>query len=136
MHGFIKRDMPVNAKETDQASAALIRDLKQRGLLDDTLVIWGGEFGRTPMNQGDGRDHHIKGFSLWMAGGGIKGGITHGETDELGYNAVKDVVEVHDLHATMLHLLGIDHQRMTYRYLGRDFRLTDVAGKVVKGILA
>ncbi len=136
MHGFIKRDMPVNAKETDQASAALIRDLKQRGMLDDTLVIWGGEFGRTPMNQGDGRDHHIKGFSLWMAGGGIKPGITYGETDDLGYNAVKDVVEVHDLHATMLHLMGIDHLRMTYRYLGRDFRLTDVAGKVVKGILA
>jgi uncharacterized protein (DUF1501 family) len=136
MHGFIKRDMPVNAKETDQASAALIRDLKQRGMLDDTLVIWGGEFGRTPMNQGDGRDHHIKGFSLWMAGGGIKPGITYGETDELGYNAVKDVVEVHDLHATMLHLMGIDHLRMTYRYLGRDFRLTDVAGKVVQGILA
>jgi hypothetical protein len=136
MHGFIKRDMPVNAKETDQASAALIRDLKQRGLLDDTLVIWGGEFGRTPMNQGNGRDHHIKGFSLWMAGGGIKGGVTYGETDELGYNAVKDMVQVHDLHATMLHLMGIDHQRMTYRYLGRDFRLTDVAGKVVKGILA
>jgi hypothetical protein len=136
MHGFIKRDMPVNAKETDQASAALVRDLKQRGLLDDTLVIWGGEFGRTPMNQGNGRDHHIKGFSLWMAGGGIKPGITYGETDELGYYAVKDVVEVHDLHATMLYLMGIDHQRMTYRYLGRDFRLTDVAGKVVKGILA
>ena len=136
MHNAIKRDMAVNAKETDQASAALIRDLKQRGMLDDTLVIWGGEFGRTPMNQGDGRDHHIKGFSLWMAGGGIKPGITYGETDDLGYNAVKDVVEVHDLHATMLHLMGIDHLRMTYRYLGRDFRLTDVAGKVVQGILA
>ena len=136
MHGFIKRDMPVNAKETDQASAALIRDLKQRGMLDDTLVIWGGEFGRTPMNQGDGRDHHIKGFSLWMAGGGIRPGITYGATDDLGYNAVKDVVEVHDLHATMLHLMGIDHLRMTYRYLGRDFRLTDVAGKVVQGVLA
>jgi hypothetical protein len=136
MHGDLKRDMPVNAKETDQASAALIKDLKQRGLLNDTLVIWGGEFGRTPMNQGNGRDHHIKGFSIWMAGGGIKPGITHGETDELGYNAVKDVVEVHDLHATMLQLLGIDHLRMTFRYLGRDFRLTDVAGKVVEGILA
>jgi hypothetical protein len=136
MHGNLKRDMPVNAKETDQASAALVKDLKQRGLLDDTLVIWGGEFGRTPMNQGDGRDHHIKGFSLWMAGGGIKPGITYGATDELGYNAVKDVVEVHDLHATMLYLLGIDHLKMTYRYQGRDFRLTDVAGKVVQGILA
>ena len=95
--------MPINAKETDQASAALVKDLKQRGLLDDTLVIWGGEFGRTPMNQGTGRDHHIKGFSIWLAGGGIKPGITYGETDELGYNAVKDVVHVHDLHATMLH---------------------------------
>ena len=136
MHGDLKRDMPINAKETDQASAALIKDLKQRGLLDDTLVLWGGEFGRTPMNQGTGRDHHIKGFSLWMAGGGIRPGISYGETDELGYNAVKDVVEVHDLHATMLYLLGIDHLRMTFRYLGRDFRLTDVAGKVVKGILA
>jgi hypothetical protein len=136
MHSDLKRDMPVNAKETDQASAALVKDLKQRGLLDDTLVLWGGEFGRTPMNQGSGRDHHIKGFSLWLAGGGIRPGITYGETDELGYNAVKDVVEVHDLHATMLHLLGIDHLRMTYRYLGRDFRLTDVAGTVVKAILA
>ncbi len=136
MHGRLKHDMPINAKETDQASAALVRDLKQRGLLDDTLVIWGGEFGRTPMNQGDGRDHHIKGFSIWMAGGGIRPGITYGETDELGYYAVKDAVDVHDLHATMLYLLGIDHLRMTYRYLGRDFRLTDVAGNVVKGILA
>jgi hypothetical protein len=136
MHSDLKRDMPVNASEVDQASAALVKDLKQRGLLDDTLVIWGGEFGRTPMNQGNGRDHHIKGFSIWMAGGGIKPGITFGETDDLGYNAVGDVVEVHDLHATMLYLLGIDHLRMTYRYLGRDFRLTDVAGKVVKGILA
>jgi hypothetical protein len=136
MHGDLKRDMPINAKEVDQASAALVKDLKQRGLLADTLVLWGGEFGRTPMNQGTGRDHHIKGFSIWMAGGGIKPGITYGETDELGYYAVKDVVEVHDLHATMFRLLGIDHLRMTYRYLGRDFRLTDVAGKVVEGILA
>jgi len=136
MHGDLKRDMPINAGETDRASAALVKDLKQRGLLADTLVLWGGEFGRTPMNQGTGRDHHIKGFSIWMAGGGIKPGITYGETDELGYYAVKDVVEVHDLHATMLRLLGIDHLRMTYRYLGRDFRLTDVAGKVVEGILA
>jgi len=136
MHGELKRDMPVNAKETDQASAALIKDLKQRGLLDDTLVVWGGEFGRTPMNQGSGRDHHIKGFSLWMAGGGIKPGITYGATDDLGYNAVKDPVEVHDLHATMLHLLGIDHLRMTFHYQGRDFRLTDVKGNVVKGIVA
>ena len=104
-------------------------------MLDDTLVIWGGEFGRTPMAQGDGRDHHIKGFSIWMAGGGIKGGITHGATDELGYAAVEDVVHVHDLHATILHLFGIDHTRLTYRFQGRDFRLTDVAGKVVEQIL-
>ena len=110
-------------------AAALITDLKQRGMLDDTLVIWGGEFGRTPMAQGDGRDHHIKGFSMWLAGGGIKGGITYGATDELGYNAVENVVHVHDLHATILHLLGIDHKRLTYRFQGRDFRLTDVAGQ-------
>ena len=136
MHGALKRDMPINARETDQATAALIKDLKQRDMLKDTIVVWGGEFGRTPMNQGDGRDHHIQGFSMWVAGGGFKPGITWGETDELGYHAVKDVVEVHDLHATMLHLLGIDHERMTYRYQGRDFRLTDVAGKVIGGILA
>ena len=105
-------------------------------MLDDTLVIWGGEFGRTPMAQGNGRDHHIKGFSIWMAGGGIKAGISHGETDELGYAAVEDVVHVHDLHATMLHLFGIDHKRLTYRFQGRDFRLTDVAGHPIKGIMA
>jgi hypothetical protein len=134
-HGNIKNGMLVTAKAVDQASAALIADLKQRGMLDETLVIWGGEFGRTPMAQGDGRDHHIKGFSLWMAGGGIKGGISYGETDELGYNAVKDLVHVHDLHATILYLLGIDHERLTYRYQGRDFRLTDVAGQVVRPIL-
>ena len=105
-------------------------------MLDDTLVIWGGEFGRTPMAQGNGRDHHIKGFSIWLAGGGIKGGISHGATDEFGYNAVEDVVHVHDLHATMLHLLGIDHKRLTYKFQGRDFRLTDVHGNVVEKILA
>ena len=105
-------------------------------MLDDTLVVWGGEFGRTPMAQGNGRDHHIKGFSMWLAGGGIKGGITYGATDELGYNAVENVVHVHDLHATMLHLLGIDHKRLTYRFQGRDFRLTDVSGTVVNDILA
>jgi len=135
MHGALKRDMPVNAQEVDQASAALIKDLKQRGMLDDTLVVWGGEFGRTPMNQGDGRDHHIKGFSLWLAGGGVKPGLVYGATDELGYNAVDKPVHVHDLHATLLHLLGIDHLRLTYRYQGRDFRLTDVAGNVVHDIL-
>ena len=136
MHGALKRDMPVNAKEVDQASAALVTDLKRRGMLADTLVVWGGEFGRTPMAQGDGRDHHMKGFSMWLAGGGVKGGMTFGATDELGYNAVENVVHVHDLHATMLHLLGIDHERLTYRYQGRDFRLTDVAGRVAKEILA
>ena len=136
MHSAIKRDMQVVAKEVDQACGALIKDLKQRGMLDETLVIWGGEFGRTPMAQGDGRDHHMQGFSMWLAGGGIKRGISYGATDELGYRAVEGVVHVHDLHATMLHLLGIDHQRLTYRYQGRDFRLTDVGGKVVSAILA
>lgn len=135
-HGGIKKGIQVTAKHVDQASAALITDLKERGMLEDTLVIWGGEFGRTPMAQGDGRDHHIKGFSVWMAGGGIKGGTSHGATDELGYNAVENVVSVHDLHATILHQLGIDHKRLTYRFHGRDFRLTDVSGNVVKPILA
>ena len=130
-----KDDDPSQARKSIRPAAALITDLKQRGMLDDTLVVWGGEFGRTPMAQGDGRDHHIKGFSIWMAGGGIKGGITHGATDELGYTAVEDVVHVHDLHATMLHLLGIDHKRLTYRFQGRDFRLTDVSGEVVQKIL-
>ena len=128
--------MAGTALEVDRASAALITDLKQRGLLDDTLVIWGGEFGRTPMGQGDGRDHHIKGFSMWLAGGGIKGGISHGATDDLGYNAVENVVEVHDLHATILHLLGVDHKRLTFKFQGRDFRLTDVHGNVVEKVLA
>jgi uncharacterized protein (DUF1501 family) len=135
-HGVIKRDIEITAKEVDQGAAALIKDLKQRDMLKDTLVVWGGEFGRTPMAQGDGRDHHIKGFSLWMAGGGIKGGVTYGETDELGYAAVKDIVHVNDLHATMLRLLGIDHTRLTYKFQGRDFRLTDVGGHVVSKILA
>jgi hypothetical protein len=135
-HGGIREHIAGVAREVDQGAAALIRDLKDRGMLDSTLVIWGGEFGRTPMAQGNGRDHHIKGFSIWMAGGGIKGGISYGGTDELGYNAVEDVVHVNDLHATMLHLLGIDHTRLTYRFQGRDFRLTDVAGNVVEDILA
>jgi hypothetical protein len=134
-HGGIKRDIKLKAEEVDRPSAALILDLKRRGMLDDTLIVWGGEFGRTPMAQGDGRDHHMKGFSMWLAGGGIKGGITHGATDELGYAAVENVVPVHDLHATMLHLLGIDHLRLTYRFQGRDFRLTDVSGRVVREIL-
>ena len=135
-HGGIKNGLTTIAKEVDQPSAALITDLKNRGMLDDTLVVWGGEFGRTPMAQGNGRDHHIKGFSIWMAGAGIKGGIVHGATDDLGYNAVEDVVHVHDLHATMLRLLGIEHKRLTYKYQGRDFRLTDVHGNVVSKILA
>ena len=135
-HGGLKDGIATIAKEVDQPAAALIKDLKQRGMLDDTLVIWGGEFGRTPMAQGNGRDHHIKGFSLWMAGGGIKGGITHGSTDDLGYNAVENIVPVHDLHATLLHLLGVDHKRLTVKAQGRDFRLTDVSGELVKAILA
>jgi hypothetical protein len=135
-HGDIEKNMPVAAKDVDQASAALIKDLKQRGLLDDTLVLWGGEFGRTPMGQGSGRDHHILSFSVFLAGGGIRPGVSYGDTDELGYRAVKDIVSVHDLHATMLHLSGIDHKRLTYRFQGRDFRLTDVHGKLVKGVIA
>jgi hypothetical protein len=135
-HGNIKNDIAVTAKEVDQGAAALVKDLKQRGLLDETLIVFGSEFGRTPMAQGNGRDHHMKGFSMWFAGGGIKPGISHGATDEFGYNAAKDIVEVHDVHATMLHLLGVDHERLTFQYQGRQFRLTDVAGKVVKGILA
>lgn len=135
-HGGVKQGVATTAKLVDQGSAALIKDLKQQGLLDSTLVVWGGEFGRTPMAQGSGRDHHIQGFSMWLAGGGIKPGISYGATDELGYNAVENIVPVHDLHATMLHLLGIDHERLTVRYQGRDFRLTDVAGRVVREILA
>ncbi len=137
-HGNIEKDMPVSARDVDQPCAALVADLKQRGMLDDTLILWGGEFGRTPMSQGSGRDHHILAFSIWMAGGGIKGGLTWGNTDELGYRYVEDdqQMHVHDLHATMLYLCGIDHKRLTYRYQGRDFRLTDVAGNVAKGILA
>jgi hypothetical protein len=135
-HGEIEKEMPKAA--TDRASAALIKDLKQRGMLDDTLIIWGGEFGRTPMGQGSGRDHHINAFSIFLTGGGIKGGVTWGATDELGYKFIEDDQKVHvnDLHATMLYLCGIDHKQLTYRYQGRDFRLTDVAGHVVKGILA
>ncbi|MGV3606375.1 MAG: DUF1501 domain-containing protein [Planctomycetaceae bacterium] len=135
-HGGIKDQIAGTAKEVDGPCAALIKDLKQRDMLKDTLVIWTGEFGRTPMAQGNGRDHHIKGFSMWMCGGGIKGGITHGATDELGYNAVTDIVEVHDVHATLLHLMGIDHERLTFRSQGRDFRLTDVSGHVIQKILA
>jgi hypothetical protein len=124
--------------EVDRASAALVLDLKRRGLLEDTLVIWGGEFGRTPMGEMRatiGRDHHVDGFTMWMAGGGVKAGYIHGETDELGFGAIRDKVHVHDLNATILHLLGIDHERLTYRFQGRDFRLTDVHGKVVRELL-
>jgi hypothetical protein len=135
-HGDVKGNIATIAPEVDGPCAALVADLKRRGMLDETLVIWGGEFGRTPMAQGNGRDHHIKGFSIWMAGGGIRPGISHGATDELGYNAVTDVVHVNDLHATILHLMGVDHRRLTYRFQGRDYRLTDVAGEVVKPILA
>ncbi|MAB90481.1 MAG: sulfatase [Planctomycetes bacterium] len=135
-HGNIRGGFAISAKEVDQATYALVTDLKRRGLLEDTLIIYGGEFGRTPMGQGSGRDHHIKGFSLWLAGAGIRGGFSYGATDELGYHAVQDRVHVNDLHATMLHLLGVNHERLTYRYRGRDFRLTDVAGQVVRPILA
>jgi hypothetical protein len=141
-HNGINKFVREACHSSDQPSAALVRDLKQRGMLEDTLVIWGGEFGRTPMAQGDvdddnvGRDHHIRGFSMWLAGGGVKGGLTYGTTDELGYYAEENKVHVHDLHATMLQLLGIDHERLTYRYQGRDFRLTDVAGHAVTDILA
>lgn len=137
-HGNLKAGVKQNALDTDQASAALVKDLKQRGLLKDTLVIWGGEFGRTPMVQGgdDGRDHHNRCFSLWLAGGGLKPGFTHGKTDDFGFNVVENPVHVHDLNATLLHLLGLDHLKLTYRFQGRDYRLTDVHGNLVKEILA
>ena len=136
-HSAVKNGIAFKAQETDQASAALISDLRERGMLEDTLVIWGGEFGRTPMSQtGDGRDHHIKAFSYAIAGGGIKPGITYGSTDELGYAAVEDVVTTHDFHATMLYLLGIDHKRLAVQFQGLDIRLTGVTGDVVKGILS
>jgi uncharacterized protein (DUF1501 family) len=132
-----------NAATTDQGSAALVRDLKQRGLLDETLVIWGGEFGRTPMVESHpvlkrslGRDHHPQAFTMWMAGGGIKPGVVHGATDDLGFHVVENPVHVHDLQATILHLLGFDHERLTFRHSGRDFRLTDVSGQVVRPVLA
>ena len=137
-HGALVNDLKKNCRNTDKASAALVKDLKQRGLLEDTLVIWGGEFGRTPMVQGgnDGRDHHPNCFTMWFAGGGVKPGITLGESDEFGFNATTDKVHVHDLHATLLHLLGFDHTKLTYRFQGRDFRLTDVHGEVVEKLLA
>ena len=137
-HGNLVKDLRKNCEDTDRASTALVKDLKQRGLLDDTLVIWGGEFGRTPMVQGgdDGRDHHPNAFSMWFAGGGMKPGLTYGETDDFAFNVTKDKVHVHDLNATLLHLLGFDHKKLTYRFQGRDFRLTDVHGEVVKDLIA
>jgi hypothetical protein len=137
-HGNLVKDLQKNCLATDRAAAALIKDLKRRGLLDETVVIWGGEFGRTPMSQGgtDGRDHHPNAFTMWMAGGGIKAGARIGETDELGFQVARDKVHVHDLHATMLKLLGFDHTRLTYKYQGRNFRLTDVAGQVVDQLIA
>src|SRR5262249_55921467 len=126
-----------HAQKSDKAIAAPLTDLKARGLLKDTLVIWGGEFGRTPTAEGGkGRDHHALGFCMWLAGGGVKGGMTYGATDELGFQAVEKRMHVHDLHATVLHLMGLDHEKLTYRYSGRDFRLTDVHGKVAKEIMA
>ena len=137
-HGNLKKDIEQNCLDTDQACAALVTDLKQRGLLDETLVIWCGEFGRTPMVEGgnDGRDHHPNAFTIWMAGGGVKPGLVYGSTDELGFNASEKPVHVHDLHATLLYLLGFDHTRLTYRFQGRDFRLTDVHGEVVEDLFA
>jgi len=134
--------LPKKCRDVDQASTALIKDLKQRGMLDDTLVIWGGEFGRTPMAEGRelgnkfGRNHHIDGFTMFMAGAGVKPGTQVGETDELGFSSVGEHIEVHDIHATLLHLLGIEHTKLTYTFQGRPFRLTDVSGRVVKSILS
>jgi hypothetical protein len=141
-HSKLPTQLPGQCRDTDQPSAALVQDLAQRGLLEDTVVVWGGEFGRTVYSQGRltqtdyGRDHHPRCFTIWMAGGGIRGGITHGETDDFNYNITRDPVHVHDLHATLLHLLGIDHTRLTYKFQGRHHRLTDVHGKIVRGILA
>lgn len=137
-HSALVKDLKQNCLDTDRASAALVKDLKQRGLLEDTLVIWGGEFGRTPMVQGgdDGRDHHPNAFTMWLAGGGTKPGLVLGETDDLGFNVTRDPVHVHDLHATLLHLLGFEHTKLTYRFQGRDYRLTDVHGRLVPALLA
>jgi uncharacterized protein (DUF1501 family) len=140
-HGNLPSNIPKQCHDIDQPQAALVADLKRRGLLEDTLVVWGGEFGRTVYSQGSlqddyGRDHHGRCFSMWMAGGGMRGGAVIGQTDDYGYNIVQDPVHIHDLHATFLHCLGLDHQRLTYRFQGRDFRLTDVAGKVVEQMLS
>ena len=142
MHTQLPRRIQTQAKDVDQPQAALVMELKERGMLDDTLVVWGGEFGRTIFCQGRlseetyGRDHHPRSFTIWMAGGGVKPGTVYGETDDFAFNIAKDPVHIHDLHATMLHLLGIDHTRLTYQFQGRDFRLTDVHGEVVNGVLA
>ena len=136
-HGDLRKGHAGNAQIVDQAIGTLLKDLKARGLLEETLVLWSGEFGRTPHSGGkDGRDHHTTGFSLWMAGGGLKGGTIYGATDELGMNATEHVTTIHDLHATILHLMGINHEKLTFRYGGRDFRLTDVHGNVIRDILA
>ena len=136
-HGGLKAGVLKAASYTDKASAALVKDLKQRGMLDDVLIIWGGEFGRTPMAQGSGRDHHIQGYSMWFAGGGIQQGMSYGATDELGYNAVENPVHVRDIHATMLDLLGLDHERLTYKFQGLDARLTGVEkAKTLKALYA
>ncbi len=136
LHGGLDEGMKMGAQDVDKATAALINDLRRRGMLEDTLILWGGEFGRTPMGQGTGRDHHIAGYSVFLAGGGVKAGTTYGATDELGYNAVDRIVDMPDLHATMLALMGIDHHRLTVKFQGLDVRLTGVAGKVVKGVMA
>jgi len=137
-HGDLTNGVRNNAGATDRPSAALVKDLKRLGMLEDTLVIWGGEFGRTPMVQGgnDGRDHHNRSYSVWMAGGGLKKGLVWGRTDELGFNPIENPVHVHDLNATILHLLGFDHTRLTFRFQGRDYRLTDVHGNLIQGVLA
>ena len=136
-HSDLRKGHSGNAMEVDQPIAALLKDLKARGLLKDTLVLWGGEFGRTPTAQGsDGRDHNPEGFTMWMAGGGVKAGSKYGATDDYGYYSTENKVHFHDLHATLLHLLGLDHERLTYRYAGRNFRLTDVHGTVVKDLFA
>ncbi|GMV90547.1 MAG: hypothetical protein AMXMBFR82_03250 [Candidatus Hydrogenedentota bacterium] len=136
-HGSLREELPMNCASTDKPIAGLLKDLKARGLLEDTLVLWGGEFGRTPTAEGDnGREHHPFGFTMWMAGGGVRGGMTYGATDDYGWHAVENKVHVHDLHATILHLMGIDHEKLTYRYAGRDYRLTDVYGNVVHDIIA
>ncbi|MBL8235326.1 MAG: DUF1501 domain-containing protein, partial [Bryobacterales bacterium] len=132
----LQENHAANAFVVDQPIAALVKDLKARGLLKDTLVLWSGEFGRSPFSQGkDGRDHNPSGFSLWMAGGGVKRGMIYGQTDEYGYRAIEGILTIHDLHATILHLLGIDHRRLTFRFGGRDFRLTDVHGQVIQPVL-